>query len=191
MWLTLSGSIPEQSYLGPLCFLLMSNNLKLTLSVSKFVDDTTLTELVVKSAEPSCKMQRTCNKLVQWSEENKLNINARKTKGLIFCQQCNRHLAPVNIQAEMVERVTKLKLLGVIVHQLLKWNDHILSVKRKANSRRYFLKRLKRVELQTDNLVLFFKSIILPVLEYASSVQHSGLTQDQSSVVEPVQKRVM
>ena len=99
-----------------LCFLVMSNDLKLKLSVSKFVDDTTLTELVVKSAEPSCNMQRTCNKLVQWSEENKLNINARKTKGLIICQQCNRHLAPVNIQAEKVELVTKLKLLEDIVH---------------------------------------------------------------------------
>ena len=48
---------------------------------------------------------------------------------------------------------------------------------------------MKRAALQTDDLVLFFESIILPMLEYASAVWHSSLTQDQSSLPEAVQKR--
>ena len=106
-------------------------------------------------------------------------------------QLCNSQVPPVNIQGEDVERVSKLKLLGDIVNQSLKWNDHILSVQRKENSRVYFLKSLKRARLQTDDLVLFFQSIILPVLEYASAVLHSSLIQDQSSLLQAVQKRAM
>ena len=136
-------------------------------------------------------MQCACNELVQWSEEIKLNINTRKTKELIIGQLCNRRLPPVNIQREDVERVTKFKLLRVIVNQSIKWNDHILSVQRKANYRIYFIKRLKRAGRQTDDLVLFFKSIILSVLEHASAAGNSGLTQDRSSVMDAVQKRAM
>ena len=126
-------------------------------------------------------------------QKRKLNINTRKTKELIMGQLCNRQLPPVNIQGEEVERVTKFILLRVIANQSLKWNDHILSVQRKANSRIYFLKRFKIARLQTDHLVLFFKSIILWVLEYASAVSHSWLTQDQSSVLslELCKKRAM
>ena len=50
---------------------------------------------------------------------------------------------------------------------------------------------MKKAGLQTDDLVLFFKFIILRVLEYASAVWHSSLTQDQSSLLEAVQNRVM
>ena len=93
----------------------MINYLKLPLPVSKFVDDKT-----AKSAKLSCKMQCACNELVQWSEVNKLHINTRKTKELILGQLNNSQVPPVNIQGEDVERITKIKLLGVIVNQSLK-----------------------------------------------------------------------
>ena len=98
----------------------MINDLKLPLPVSKNVDDTTVTELVAKSAGLLCKMQCACNERVQWSEENKLNINVRKTKELSMVQLCISEVPPVNIQGEDVERVTKFKLLGLIVNQSLK-----------------------------------------------------------------------
>ena len=142
-WLTLNGDIPEGSWLVPMCFLIMINYLQLPLPVSQFADDTTVTELVAKSARLSCKGQCSCSELVQWSEDIKLNINTRKTKELIMDQLCSSQVPPVNIQGEDVERVTKFKRLGVIVNQSLNWNDHILSVQRKANSRIYFLKSLK------------------------------------------------
>ena len=125
-WLTLNGGIPEGSWLGPPCFLIMIYDTKLPLPVSKFVDDTTVTELVAKSAELSCRMQCACNELVQRSDDNKLNINNRKTKKLIMGQLYNSQVPTVNIQGEDIERVTKFKLLGVIVNQSLKWNDHNL-----------------------------------------------------------------
>ena len=86
----------------------MINDLKLPLPVSKFVDDTTATELMAKSAGLSCKMQCAYNEVVQWSKENKLNINTRKTKELIMSQLYNNQVLPVNIQGEDVERVKNL-----------------------------------------------------------------------------------
>ena len=127
----------------------------------------TVTELVAKSVGPSCKMQCACNELVLWSEENKLNINTKKTKELIKDQLCNIQVPPVNIQGEDFERVTKFKMLGVIVNQSLKWNDHILSVQRKANSRIYFLKFWKEPDFKQTSWSCspLFRSILprLPV----------------------------
>ena len=53
----------------------------------------------------------------------------------------------------------------------------------------YFLKLLKRSGLSTDDLLCFYKSVILIVLEYGSVVWHYRLTRAQSNKLEALQKR--
>ena len=70
----------------------------------------------------------------------------------------------------------------------MKWPHPVSSTQCKFDI--YFLKDW-RASLQTGDLILLFKSIILPVLEYARAVWYSGLTQDQSSILKSLQKRAM
>ena len=50
---------------------------------------------------------------------------------------------------------------------------------------------LKRANVQIDDLVRIYTTIIRPILEYACQVWHTRLTIEQSYQIEQVQKRVM
>ena len=45
-WITLTGAMPQGSWLGPLTFLVLINDLTAACHVHKFVDDTTLSEVL-------------------------------------------------------------------------------------------------------------------------------------------------
>jgi len=67
-WLTLNGGMPQGSYLGPLIFLIMINDLTAGCLLHKFVDDTTLTEIIPKDG--SSKMSSVINDVISWSCKN-------------------------------------------------------------------------------------------------------------------------
>ena len=59
-----------------------------------------------------------------------------------------------------VERVSQFKLLGVIVNDSLKWNDHVATVCSKMNKRLYFLKQLKRAGMAPSDLLYFYQTVL-------------------------------
>ena len=73
------------------------------------------------------------------------------------------------------------------VHDL-KWTTHVDAIVANAASRLHFFKQLKRAGASIRDLLHFYKAIVCPVLEYACSVWHSGLTVAQSDEIESVQK---
>jgi len=70
--------MPQGSWLGPLIFIILTDNLRPELPTHKFVDDTTLSEIIAKGS--TSEMQRTIDELVKWSKLNCLNINSNKEK---------------------------------------------------------------------------------------------------------------
>ena len=77
-WVELNGGMPQGTWFGPLCYILLIDSLKLQCAVHKFVDDTTLSDLIARGL-PSVMMDYV-HDLLLWSEENKININTQKTK---------------------------------------------------------------------------------------------------------------
>ena len=65
------------------------------------------------------------------------------------------------------ERVPSAKVLGVMIRNDLKWNDHVDAITTKAAKRLYLLRQLKRADVGTEDLVCFYCSAIRSVLEYA------------------------
>ena len=47
-WVTLSGGIPQGTWFGPYVFLVLINDLVTSLTMHKFIDDTTITEIIPK-----------------------------------------------------------------------------------------------------------------------------------------------
>ena len=77
-WKTLSGSMPRGSRLGPLSFIVMIDDLRANCEVHKFVDDTTLSELIIQSGSPSN------SSLLIWTANNDMQLNTSKTKKMIL-----------------------------------------------------------------------------------------------------------
>ena len=154
----------------------MINDLKINDSnIWKFVDDTTLDEIVGKNEES--KVQTLIDDLTRQISESQFKLNETKCKELRigFCKP-RAMFDPIIVNGEMLEVVDSAKILGLTVSNNLKWNNHIDQIISKARKRLYFLSQLKRARVGTKELVLFFTTCIRPILEYASPVFHNGLT---------------
>jgi hypothetical protein len=89
--------------------------------------------------------------------------------------------------ADCIERVNEL--LGVLINSSLNWNDPVNLICSKASSRLYFLKLLKRSDVDIPDLLLYYKSVIVSVIEYSCPAWHTSLSKEQSHHIQSIQKR--
>ena len=134
VWVSLKGSVPQGSWLGPLLFIILINDLRLPCAVHKYMDDTTLTTQVQKGSVGP--MQTLIDQTVSWSSANKMIPNIDKTKDMIisFLKQ-PMDIPPVTIEGIDLERVSSVKLLGIIINNKLTWteNTHIFVPKPRSD----------------------------------------------------------
>jgi len=181
----ISGT-PQGSYLGPLTFVIYIDALQPGCMTHKYVDDTTMTEVLGRSAPSS--MQSFVDQLVQQATDAGMIVNGRKTKELLIGPVLKDPPPSVSLSGTLVDRVTVFKLLGVHVASDLKWSQHVDAITSKAAARLHFLKQLKRSGAGQEDLLCFYRTVIRPVLEYACPVWHSSLTTMQTKALESVQR---
>ena len=117
----------------------MINDLDTNAQQWKYVDDTTVSEVVVNDGE-SHVQAIIANRVIEWSRENRVQLNADKCNQLrISFAKEQRVFDPVIIEGKEVELVTSTKLLGLTIANDLTWNDHVTEITKKASKRLYFL----------------------------------------------------
>ena len=141
-WLQLVARMPQGSYLDPLTFVILIDALRPGCLTHKYVNHTTMTEILGKSAD-SC-MQSFINELVQQSSDAGMIVNGHKTKEMLVGAVLKDPPPYVTLSGTPVERITSFKLLGIYIVSDLKWGQHIDAITSEAASRLYFLKQLKR-----------------------------------------------
>ena len=189
-WLEMIAGMPQGSYLGPMTFIVLIDNIKAICLTHKYVDDTTLTEILNKMAVSG--MQGIIDDVVLQSTESGMNINPRKTKEMLIGSTIIKHPPPhLTVSGALVERVAAFKILGVYVSSDLKWTHHVDMICSKVSSRMHFLKQLKRAGAPIQDLLCFYTTVIRPVMEYACPVWHSSLTLAQSNALEAQQRRAL
>jgi hypothetical protein len=87
--------------------------------------------------------------------------------------------------------VKSAKILGLILSDDLKWNEHVLKIVKKARKRLYCLAQLKRSNVGTKELLQFCLTCIRPITEYVCPIFHNSLTTYLSNDLEPIQKRAL
>ena len=80
-----------------------------------------------------------------------------------------------------------MTLLGITLHNFIKWDTHILGMIMKANTKKYFLVTLKCAGTTTKHLLKFYVTFIQPGLEYAAPMWHPSIAQTLSDNIEWVQ----
>ena len=116
-------------------------------------------------------MQDAVTHLERWAVQNKMELNAKKTKDMwiTFKKSCPIP-APINIGPTELERVSEFKLLGVYVQNDLKWNTHVSSIVSKACKRIHYLRVCRTAHLPRDIGLTTYTTKIRTVLEYALPV---------------------
>ena len=61
----------------------------------------------------------------------------------------------------------------------------------RVSPRLYYIKQFGRSGLSRDDLRVYYKTMICPILEYACLVWHVGLTSGESDLLEQIQKRAI
>jgi len=114
--------MPQGSWLGLLSFLVLINDLSTGCPVHKYVDDTTLTELLPKNAKTE--MSTFISNLLSWANKNNMEINTTKTKEMILGPLARSNLPFLSMPTGTIERVTSFKLLGLQIDSSLLWANH-------------------------------------------------------------------
>ena len=163
--------VPQGSILGPLLFLLYINDLSNISELLKsilFADDTN----IFASGKDLVQLQNNINSelcnLVKWFKVNKLSLNISKTNFIVFSssRKVPNHVnISIVIDGIQINRVSKVKFLGVILDESLTWCDHIFSIENKISKCIGVLYRIKD-KLNAKDLYILYCSLILPYLNY-------------------------
>ncbi len=112
--------------------------------------------------------------LSQWMLVNKLTLNVKKTKLMIFGTKPKLLILPnkpmtLQINNQIVEQVNHFKYLGFILNDSLSYNEHIDYVYKKSCQKLGAIKKCRTL-LGNSLTLMLYKSLVAPLLDYCDVV---------------------
>ena len=127
-----------------------------------------------------------------YAERNKMKINYRKTKLMVFNPGKSRDFLPrFDFNDDELDVVEEIKLLGVIIRSDLSWEQNTDYIVKKANKKLWSLRRLRKLGARTTDLVDVYIKQVRSLLEFAAVVWHPSLRNDDRLRIERVQKSAL
>jgi hypothetical protein len=170
---TIPCGVPQGSVLGPLLFIIYTNDLPNCLTYSKailFADDTTIYLNKENTLDMFDYVNSDLGALSEWFRANKLSLNVGKTNYVVFKENTKSiaEYQQIKIGKDIIERKSVVKFLGAYIDSGLEWHDHLKYIKNKLNSSLYALRKVKNL-LNTDLLLILYYSLVHPYIEYGIS----------------------
>ena len=187
-YVSVESGVPQGSVLGPCLFLFYINDMPdgLTATVRLFADDT-IVYLTVKSEADTGLLQADLDKLGVWERKWKMEFHPGKCNVLTTSRKANPTYHQYTLHGHVLECVQSAKYLGCQITSDMRWSNHISNICGKANKTLGFLRRNVNIN-STSVKESAYKSLVRPLVEYASSVWDPHLQKDITRL-EMVQRR--
>ena len=137
---TICNGVPQGSILGPLLFLVYINDFPNASKVFNFLmyaDDTTLYCCLedIKSDSKEQILNNELQRVSEWLNANKLSLNVRKTKYMIFRKYKNNGIGELNLRIsnDNIEHVNEFNFLGLHLNSKLNWDTHINIIEKRIS----------------------------------------------------------
>ena len=161
----IKAGVPQGSFLGPLFFSILINdliNISSKLRFLMYADDTTIYFNLKNFTQQNLNKEINCEieKINTWLKVNRLSLNLQKTKLMIFHRK-QKHMQNINIviNGMHIERVESFNFLGITLTETLFWDNHVNLLKIKISKVIGILYRLKNVFLG-ETLKTLYTSLI-------------------------------
>jgi Reverse transcriptase (RNA-dependent DNA polymerase) len=182
--------VPQGSVLGPILFLLYSNDLDRVLAdvqVIMYADDTSL---IISNKDEDCiseKGRQVLESMSDWCRLNCLYLNPSKTQVVRFHNRQVCRSLDLNVGDIAINNVPEVKFLGLMIDKNITWKCHCTNLIKKLSSLCFLFRNLKQVLTEAQLIMLYHAQV-------ASRLRYGICLWGNSSMIGEVfilQKRIL
>ena len=192
-YMNVSYGTPQGSCLGPLIFLIFTNDLHRHLVYSSailFADDTTLHKTHRNLTYLKWCLEDDLSTLSDWFAANKLTLNLDKTVCVLFQKNNNKKEIELKVKDMLIPSQSETKFLGMWLDQSLNWHSHIQKLILKIKRNKYLLNNGKHL-MDQDTKKLVYHSHIASHIQYGLLLWGNNANKDQITKLQKMQTKCL
>jgi len=163
------AGVPQGSVLGPMLYLLFTNDLPTTPQVltATYADDTAIVASSNNAVTATQLLQSNINKIQEWLEKWRIKINESKSTHVTFTTRIDTS-PPITLNNKVIPQSKEVKYLGIHLDRRLTWQKHIFTKRKQLGIklRKMYWLIGPESKLSVENKILLYKSILKPIWTY-------------------------
>ena len=187
----LSHGAPQGSCLGPLIFLIFTNDLHKQIENSStilFADDTTLYKMHRNLNYLRWCLEDDMTRLSDWFRANKLSMNLGKTVCVLFHKDSTCKPITIKVDGTEIHSVQEVKFLGMWLDSQLNWSRHVekLIIKLSRNSN---LIKYNKNTMPRSTKLLIYHAHITSHIQYGLTLWGNSASLAQTQRIQRIMDR--